>query len=98
NYPAAYIKLAACYQLLADTGAIAPKVAYPKAKPLIAKALELDPQFALAHAIRGWDLLDYDLDFAAAGAEFQRAVELNPNGAEGHQGLADYYAATGRLQ
>jgi TolB-like protein/DNA-binding winged helix-turn-helix (wHTH) protein/Tfp pilus assembly protein PilF len=98
NYPAAYIKLAACYQLLADMGAIPPKVGYPKAKPLIAKALELAPEFALAHAIRGWDLLDYDLDFAAASAEFQRAIELNPNGAEGHQGLSDYYAAMGRLQ
>ena len=79
-------------------GAIPQKVAYPKAKLLIAKALELDPQFATAHAVRGWDLLDYELDFAAAGAEFKRAVELNPNGAEGHLGLGDYYAAMGRLQ
>jgi TolB-like protein/DNA-binding winged helix-turn-helix (wHTH) protein/Tfp pilus assembly protein PilF len=98
NYPAAYIKLAACYQIPAEMGAMPPKVAYPKSKLLIAKALELDPQFAAAHAARGWALLDYDLDFAAAGAEFQRAVELNPNGAEGHLGLGNYYAAMGRMQ
>ena len=94
----AYTKLAACYQILGKIGAIPPKVAFPKAKPLIAKALELDSQFASAHAQRGWGLLDYDFDFAAAGAELQRAVELNPNGADGHLGLSDYYKAMGRLQ
>jgi len=98
SYPSAYTKLAACYEILGKMGAIPPKVAFPKAKPLIAKALELDPQFASAHAQQGWVLLDYDFDFAAAGAELQRAVELNPNGADGHLGLSDYYAAMGRLQ
>jgi len=67
-------------------------------KVLVAKALELDPQFAAAHAVRGWSLLLYELDFATAGAELKRAVELNPNGVEGHQGLGDYYATMGQLQ
>jgi TolB-like protein/DNA-binding winged helix-turn-helix (wHTH) protein/Tfp pilus assembly protein PilF len=98
SYPPAYIRLASCYQLLADTGALPPKVAYPKAKPLIAKALELDSQLAIAHALRGWDLLNYELDFAAGGAEFHRAIELNSNSAEGHLGMSDYYAAMGRMQ
>jgi TolB-like protein/DNA-binding winged helix-turn-helix (wHTH) protein/Tfp pilus assembly protein PilF len=98
NYPPAYIRLASCYQILGDMTAIPPKVAYPKAKLLIAKALELDPQLAIAHALRGWDLLDYELDFAAAGAEFQRAVELNPNAPEGHLGLGGYYAAMGQME
>jgi Tfp pilus assembly protein PilF len=97
NYPPAYIRLASCYQLLADTGALPPKVAYPKAKPLIAKALELDPQLPIAHALRGWDLLNYKLDFAAGGMEFQRAIELNANSAEGHVGRSDYFAAMGRM-
>src|SRR4030095_13583254 len=98
NYPPSYIRLASCYQLLADRGAIPPKVAYPKAKPLIAKALELDPQLAIAHALRGCVLLEYELDFAAGGAEFQRAIELDSNSAEGHVGLSDYFAAMGRMQ
>jgi len=97
-YPAAYTKLAGCYQILGGMGAIPKKMAYPKAKLLVAKALELDPQFAAAHAVRGWSLLLYELDFATAGAELKRAVELNPNGVEGHQGLGDYYAAMGRMQ
>jgi TolB-like protein/DNA-binding winged helix-turn-helix (wHTH) protein/Tfp pilus assembly protein PilF len=98
NYAPAYSKLAGCYQILAGLGAIPKKVAYPKAKVLVAKALELDPQFAAAHAVWGWSLLLYELDFATAGAELKRAVELNPNGAEGHQGLGDYYATMGQLQ
>ena len=98
NYSPAYIRLASCYQLLADTGTISPKVGYPKAKPFIAKALELDPQLAIAHALRGWDLLGFEMDFAASGAEFKRAIELNSNGAEGHLGLSGYYAAMGRMQ
>ncbi len=98
NYAPAYSKLAGCYQILAGMGAIPKKVAYLKAKVLVTKALELDPQFAAAHAVRGWSLLLYELDFATAGAELKRAVELNPNGVEGHQGLGDYYATMGQLQ
>ena len=96
--PAAYTKLAASYQILGETNVVPMRLAYPKAKPLIAKALELDPQFASAHASRGWDLLDYELNLAAAGAELRRAVELNPNGADGHLGLSMYYGAMGELQ
>ncbi len=98
DYPPAYSKLANCYQILANMRVIPAKVGNQKARTLTAKALELDPDFGPAHAGRGWGLLMYDLDFAAAGAEFKRAVELNPNSVEGHQGLGDYYATVGQLQ
>jgi hypothetical protein len=77
--------------------ALPKKVAYEKANPLIAKALELDPHFAAAHAVHGWRFLEYELNFVEAGAEFKRAVELNPNGVEGHEGLAEYYQTMGQL-
>jgi TolB-like protein/DNA-binding winged helix-turn-helix (wHTH) protein/Tfp pilus assembly protein PilF len=96
NYPAAYTKLAACYQILGNMEADLPMVA--RAKSLMAKALELDPQFASAHAERGFYLIDYDFDFAAGGSELQRAIELDPNGADGHLGLSGYYAAMSRMQ
>jgi len=98
NYAPAYLKLASCIQILAIKGGTSKKIAYPRAKLLIDKALELDPQFSAAHAVRGWSLLLYDLDFAAAGIEFKRAVELNPNSAEGHEGLSDYYSTMGQMQ
>ena len=98
NYAPAYTKLSGCIQILAAMGGTPRKIAYPKAKLLVTKALELDPQFSAAYAVRGWSLLLYDLDFAAAGTEFKRAVELNPNGVEGHQGLSDYYATMGQMR
>jgi len=97
-YVAAYTKLAGSYEILGHMAVIPKKVADPKAMLLVAKALELNPEFAAAHAVRGWGLLQYDLDFATAGAEFKRAVELNPSGVEGHEGLADYYATVGQVQ
>jgi len=98
NYAPAYSKFAGCYEILGNMGAIPKKVADPKAKLLVAKALELDPQFAAAHAVQGWRLLQYELDFAAAGAEFKRAIELSPNGVEGHEGLGNYYASMGQAE
>jgi TolB-like protein/DNA-binding winged helix-turn-helix (wHTH) protein/Tfp pilus assembly protein PilF len=97
SYVPAYVKLAGSYQILANMDALPKKVAYEKANPLIAKALELDPHFAAAHAVHGWRFLEYELNFAEAGAEFKRAVELNPNGVEGHEGLATYYQTMGQL-
>jgi TolB-like protein/DNA-binding winged helix-turn-helix (wHTH) protein/Tfp pilus assembly protein PilF len=96
-YAPAYAKLAGCYQILGNMGILPARETHLKAQSLIAKALVLDPQFAAAHAVRGWGLQEYDFDFVRAGAEFKRAVELNPNGVEGHHGLATYYAATGAM-
>lgn len=98
NYAPAFVKLAGCYQILANMNVIPKKAAYAKANPLVARALELDPQFAAAHAVQGWRLLFYELDFAAAAPEFKRAVELNPNGVEGHEGMGSYYATIGQMQ
>jgi TolB-like protein/DNA-binding winged helix-turn-helix (wHTH) protein/Tfp pilus assembly protein PilF len=97
NYAPSYVKLAGSNQILANMNVIPKKVAYTKAEQLVARALELDPQFSAAHAVQGWGFLEYELDFAAAGAEFKRAVELNPNGVEGHEGLANYYQTMGQL-
>jgi len=97
-YVPAYAKLAGCYRILANMNVFAQSVGNEKAKPLVAKALELDPNFGPAHAVKGWGLLFYDLDFASAGEEFKRAVELNPNSVEGHQGLGEYYATIGQAR
>lgn len=98
GYLPAYAKLAGTYQILGHIGALPESLGSEKAKPLVAKALQLDPEFGPAHAVEGWISLSYDLDFPKAGAEFRHAVELNPNGVEGHEGLANYYAAIGRPQ
>ena len=53
-----------------------------------AKALELDPTLAEAHASLGFVLMYYDWNFSGAEAEFKRAIELNPNYAIAHQWYA----------
>ena len=97
DYVPAYTKLAAAYQMLGYIGVLPKQGSQSKATLALDKALALDPQFGPAHAGKGWTALLYNLDFAAAGAEFNRAVELSPNSVEGHQGLADYRAAVGHL-
>jgi len=96
DYVAAYNKLAASYQILSNMDSVPKQEGHLMAKILTARALEIDPRSGQAHGQKGWDALLYDLDFATAGAEFNRAVELNPNGVEGHQGLAEYYASVGQ--
>ena len=98
NYPPAYVGMAAAYHVLGNMAVIPKKVSYPKAKLLVARALELDPQSAAAHAEWAWGLLYYDFDFATAAQEFNHAVELNPNSPDGHQGSGNYYATLGQLQ
>jgi tetratricopeptide (TPR) repeat protein len=95
EYVPAYTKLAGSYQILVNIGMMPQNIGSEKAKSLVARALQLDPQFPAAHAIRGWNLLLYDLDFSTAATEFKRALELNPNSVEGHEGLANYYATMG---
>ena len=98
GYAPAYAKMSGCYRILANMNMLPKRESDEKARALVAKALELDPNFGAAHAGKGWGLLLYDLNFAAAGDEFKRAVELSPNSVEAHQGLGDYYAAVGRLE
>ncbi|MGA8302654.1 MAG: adenylate/guanylate cyclase domain-containing protein [Thermoplasmata archaeon] len=58
--------------------------AFPRAKELIAKAIELDVDSSEAHAARGNLALQYDHDYEVAETEFLRAVSLNPSNANAH--------------
>jgi TolB-like protein/Tfp pilus assembly protein PilF len=57
------------------------KLVEPKA--LLAKALEIDPDLAEAHATNG-NVLMYEYKPRQAEVEFRRAIELNPNYASAH--------------
>jgi tetratricopeptide (TPR) repeat protein len=98
NYAPAYVGLADSYSLLgsAQLGALPPRVAMPEAKAAIAKALQIEPNLAEAHASLGHIKLIFDWDFAGAEAEFRRAIELNPDYATAHQWFTLYFNATGR--
>jgi len=91
NYALAYSGLGDSYLalLVAPNGAvITPAVAdeaLRKGRECAAKALELDRDLPEAHALMGLLSLMQDHDFAGFEREINRAIELNPNFAEGHR-------------
>jgi TolB-like protein/tetratricopeptide (TPR) repeat protein len=85
NYAVAYSGLADAYVLYPDYGVGAPDQFYPKAREMALKALSLEPSLGAPHAALGAVYTNLDHDFARAIAEFDRAIELDPNYATAHQ-------------
>jgi TolB-like protein len=85
NYALAYSGLADAYVLYPDYGVGAPDEFYPKAKEMALKALKLEPSLGAPHAALGAVYTTFEHDFARAIAEFDRAIELDPNYATAHQ-------------
>lgn len=75
---------------------LAPQDVRVPIRQAISKALELDPNFASAHATMGDVALLFDWDWTAAKAEYDRALELNPNLPEAHLAYEIYLATLGR--
>jgi TolB-like protein/DNA-binding winged helix-turn-helix (wHTH) protein/Tfp pilus assembly protein PilF len=79
---------ALAYAGLADSylanGIRSPQDYDPKAKAAATRALELDDDLAEAHAVLGAVRADFEYDWPGAEREFKRAIELNPNYADGH--------------
>jgi TolB-like protein/DNA-binding winged helix-turn-helix (wHTH) protein/Tfp pilus assembly protein PilF len=94
----AYAGLADSYDILASViiEAVPTKDAYPKAKEAALKAVQLDDSLAEAHTALGTMSFNYDWDWAAAGRELKRALELDPNYATAHQRYSLYLMAQGR--
>ncbi len=84
NYALAYAGLSNTYVRLGLQGGMLQKDAYPKAKAAALKAVKIDDTLAEAHASLGFVKQLYDWDWSGAKSELQRAIEINPNYAEGH--------------
>lgn len=67
-----------------------------KARAAVQKALSLDPDLAEAHTSLAHILLRYDLDFAGAERELNRALELDPKWPDTYQRFGELYSALGR--
>ncbi len=94
-YALAYAGLGEAYRRLPITSDVEPKEAFPLAKSAAVKALEIDDTIGEAHAVLGWVAVWYDWNWDAAGKEFRRAIEVNPDVAETHIGYALMLAQTG---
>ena len=89
NYALAYAGLADSYTLLSVFSAASPQDSIPQARVAAKKALELDNTLAEAHASSGRILSGYDYDFERAIAEFERAIQLNPNYATSYHWISN---------
>ncbi|MGH9397625.1 MAG: winged helix-turn-helix domain-containing tetratricopeptide repeat protein [Terriglobia bacterium] len=100
NFSLAYTGLATAYDVLLTTevrdATHQPAAISAKAKAAALKALQIDGESAQAHAALAWNRFVYDWDWPGAGAEFKRAIALNPGYATGHYWYAMYLTAMGR--
>jgi len=93
NYAPAYAGLADYYWL---TDELSPRVAMPKAKQYVLKALAIDDALADAHSTLAAIKLYGDWDWPGADREFKHAIELNPSYAEARAAYAAFLSEMGR--
>jgi TolB-like protein/Tfp pilus assembly protein PilF len=98
NYALAHAGIANVWLERADAGFLLPGEAFPKARAAVLKALEADETLADAHVALANITALYDRDWPAAEREFRRAVELNPNSADGHFMYADFLISMNRSE
>jgi TolB-like protein/Tfp pilus assembly protein PilF/tRNA A-37 threonylcarbamoyl transferase component Bud32 len=97
RYALAYTGVADCYNLLGVWGAMAPHEAMPKVKEAALNAIAIDNTLAEAHTSLAFVHWVYDWDWAAAGREFETALQLDPGYATAHDWYAYYLASQGRF-
>ena len=78
DYATAWAYLAGAQAMQAGFGRVPPDVGFSNATASIDRALELDGRLALAYSIKGWILMSYDWDWAAAEASYATAQSLQP--------------------
>src|SRR5438874_5072867 len=88
SYALAYAGLADSYVILSVFGAASPQDSVPQARVAAKRALELDDTLAEAHASSGRIAGPFDFEFDRSIAEFERAIQLNPNYAMAHHWLS----------
>ena len=96
NYALAYTGLADSLGLMGFMGLARAAEVMPKAKEAARRAIEIDDNLPEAHASLGGIFKNYDWDWTAAEREFKKALDLNPNYANGRRMYASYLAAVGR--
>jgi serine/threonine-protein kinase len=98
NYAQAYAGLARTYMWLAYFGSLSPEEAYSRCSTLIEKALEIDDALVEAHVALANVKYFLEWNWDRAREQFERAIELNPNFAEGRLDYAWYLMAMGRFE
>jgi DNA-binding winged helix-turn-helix (wHTH) protein/TolB-like protein len=97
NFALAYVGAAETYMLLSGHLMLPKKEAADKARPYIARALEIDDSLAHAHNALAELTYQFDFEWARAEEEFKKALELNPNVPWVHQAYGWFLMSDGRF-
>jgi len=98
GYALAYAGAAQAWLLLPGYSGGTPRECFPQAETAARKALSLDESSTDAHAALGMIKQLFYFDSPGAIAEFQRAIELDPNNAIAHHWFAFSLSATGQIE
>lgn len=98
SYALAYAELSQCLHMPAYYGVVSPQEAYPKAKAVALKALQMDGTLAEAHDTLATVMQNYDWDWEGAEKEYKRAIELNPSYPVARLHYAMHFALLGRFE
>lgn len=91
--------LADCYNTLSawESGSIAPRLGFEKARLSALCALHLDKRSAEAHTSLAYSHLHYSWEWESAEHEFKQAIAISPNYANAHHWYSHLLAAVGRV-
>jgi adenylate cyclase len=78
NYAPAWTLLSSAYSNMALIGAMTADESYAKAHEAVEKALQIDPDYALANSARAWMAMTAEGDYESAARFFNRALRLAP--------------------
>jgi TolB-like protein/DNA-binding winged helix-turn-helix (wHTH) protein len=93
NYVPAHL---AIFDAVGSPGLVAHPELIPDARQALKRALDLDDTLAEGHLRMARLKMQWDWDYAAAGREYERALEISPNSADVHSDYADYLEQIGR--
>jgi tetratricopeptide (TPR) repeat protein len=97
SFALSHAGMAECYNMLGFWGVAAPHEVSPKCKAAAAKALDIDPTLAEAHAAMGWACFAYDWDWIGGERELRRAIELKSGYTTAHQWYSHLLVYHGRI-
>lgn len=97
DYAVAYAGLADSYGLMVAWGQSRPREAFPVARQMAVKALELEDTLVEAHTSLGYISVVYEWDRTKAEQHYRDAIELDPNYATARHWLGYLLMLSGRF-
>ena len=97
NYALGWAGLADSFLMLGSWSLFEPKDSYPRTKAAAMRAIAIDEALAEPHAALGYLKTLYEWDWAGAGREFRRAIQLDAGYATTHHWYAFYHQTIGDI-